>query len=81
MKYSARAMQIEGDAPPTPPTEEPEIATTHVAAAPVMEAARVPFTAEDAQALLQVAEDILEILPESRTAAWEKWADTVGATQ
>ncbi|MCJ1430782.1 hypothetical protein MMC27_000132 [Xylographa pallens] len=69
-----RPARVPANAPPTPPTDQPEGITNkmpRITAMPVTTA----FTAEDGKALLTVAESIGNILPENDEEAWQTWAD------
>ncbi|MCJ1478407.1 hypothetical protein MMC13_007087 [Lambiella insularis] len=71
----SRPVRAPTNAPPTPPTDQPDVpvsksqirTTTPIGAA---------FTSEDAQALLALAKDIMNIPPENLEAAWKEWADS-----
>ncbi|MCJ1380294.1 hypothetical protein MMC17_003397 [Xylographa soralifera] len=74
LSNTPRPARVPANAPPTPPTDQPEgitKRTSNVTATP----ATAAFTAEDAKALLTVAESIGNILPENDEEAWQTWAD------
>ncbi|MCJ1397435.1 hypothetical protein MMC11_000628 [Xylographa trunciseda] len=69
-----RPARVPANAPPTPPTDQPEGVTQRAPKFADMPT-KIAFTTDDANALLTVAESIGNILPENEEEAWQKWAE------
>ena len=72
------------NAPPTPPTDAAEASPREELQEEVTELPKSPnftFTGEDAQALLAIATDLLDVLDENKADAWQEWAKAVRGRQ
>ncbi|KAL8722290.1 MAG: hypothetical protein Q9225_001195 [Loekoesia sp. 1 TL-2023] len=72
LKNLPRSAFISEKAPPTPPAEQ--IAEANEPPRP-WETAHKPFSKDDAEDLLKVGDDIMNILPDRLGEAWSKWVD------
>ena len=61
------------DAPPTPPSDHPPPQSDNEMVR-TLKPKRSKFSKEDAEALLLIGEDILDIAPDRVDDAWEAWA-------
>ncbi|KAI4097887.1 MAG: hypothetical protein LQ344_000159 [Seirophora lacunosa] len=75
LKDRPRSAFISQEAPPTPPAE-PSVDAKASSKPPTPQQARPkPFSKADAETLLSVGHDIMNILPENANEAWARWAE------
>lgn len=75
LKTLPRSTCIPQNAPPTPPAERTVDANEPPRVGTPQQAAYKPFTTKDAEDLLEVGDDIMNILPDRSDEAWLKWAE------
>ncbi|KAL8946246.1 MAG: hypothetical protein Q9222_007336, partial [Ikaeria aurantiellina] len=75
LKNLPRSTYIPQNAPPTPPADQSLESERHPSGTPKSNLKHKPFTKEDAEELLSVGEDIINILPEKLEDAWSAWAE------
>ncbi|KAI4128953.1 MAG: hypothetical protein LQ341_006625, partial [Variospora aurantia] len=74
LKDRPRSAFISTEAPPTPPAE-PSAEVKALSNSPTPQQARPkPFSKDDAEDLISVGHDIMNILPENASEAWLRWA-------
>ena len=68
------------DAPPTPPADQSVEANRSPRATKQENVSRIPFTQEDAKALLNHGHDIEGLDPDDKQPAWSRWAKNYGVS-